>query len=161
MEVLAFLAPWVILGIGVIFVAFSGGPGRARQAYLTGGNRGFRALMPVLYVALAIAVPIVIIAARGEAVGGSGPLATREPSAQQARGKELFIQTCKTCHTLKAAGANGITGPNLDSIGSVNRQRVLNAIKNGGTGQNRMPKDLLKGPDAEAVSDYVAATAGQ
>ena len=30
MEVIAFLAPFVLLGVGIIFVAFSGGPGAAR-----------------------------------------------------------------------------------------------------------------------------------
>ena len=39
MELIFFLAPFVVLGVGVLFVAFSGGPGRARQAYLTGGRR--------------------------------------------------------------------------------------------------------------------------
>ncbi len=38
---------------------------------------------------------------------------------------------------------------------------MLNAIKNGGTGQDRMPADLLSGNDAEAVAAYVAAVAGQ
>ena len=42
MEVVAFLAPFVLLGVGVIFVAFSGGPGQAREAYLTKGGRFFR-----------------------------------------------------------------------------------------------------------------------
>jgi mono/diheme cytochrome c family protein len=38
---------------------------------------------------------------------------------------------------------------------------VLNAIENGGTGQNRMPKNLLSGDDAEAVAVYVSKVAGQ
>jgi mono/diheme cytochrome c family protein len=38
---------------------------------------------------------------------------------------------------------------------------VLNAIKNGGTGQDRMPKELLTGPDAQKVASYVAQVAGQ
>ena len=32
MNVWIFLIPWILVGLGVIFVAFSGGPGRARQA---------------------------------------------------------------------------------------------------------------------------------
>jgi mono/diheme cytochrome c family protein len=57
--------------------------------------------------------------------------------------------------------AHGVTGPNLDELGGVDKQRVLNAIKNGGTGQNRMPKNLLSGSDAQAVASYVASVAGQ
>ena len=75
MEVAGFLAVWVAIGIGVLFVAFSGGPGRARQAYLTGGNRGFRVAIPLLYLAFGAAIPALIIANREEAVGGTGTLA--------------------------------------------------------------------------------------
>ena len=39
--------------------------------------------------------------------------------------------------------------------------RVLQAIKIGGTGQKRMPAGLLEGEDAEAVAAYVTAVAGQ
>ena len=31
-----------------------------------------------------------------------------------AAGKSLFVSTCAACHTLKAAGAQGTLGPNLD-----------------------------------------------
>ena len=41
MEIVGFLAPWLLIGIGVFFVAFSGGPGAAREAYLTRGRRAF------------------------------------------------------------------------------------------------------------------------
>ena len=37
---------------------------------------------------------------------------------------------------------------------------MLNAIKNGGTGQGRMPTGLLEGEDAEEVASYVAKVAG-
>ena len=56
---------------------------------------------------------------------------------------------------------SGITGPNLDQIGPVTPNRVLNAIRIGGTGQGRMPQGLLKGSDAQAVAYYVSHVAGQ
>jgi hypothetical protein len=34
-EWLLVIVPFVVLGIGVVFVAFSGGPGAAREAYLS------------------------------------------------------------------------------------------------------------------------------
>ena len=56
--------------------------------------------------------------------------------------------------------ARGVTGPDLDEIGEVTRERVEGAIKNGGTGQGRMPAGLYEGEDARKVADYVAAVAG-
>ena len=43
----------------------------------------------------------------------------------------------------------------------MNRKRILAAISNGGTGQNRMPADLVEGENAEAVADYVSRVAGR
>jgi mono/diheme cytochrome c family protein len=161
MEWLFVLAPFVLLGVGVLFIAFSGGPGRAREAYLTGGRRAFPLIILVIYVALGVAVPAAVIASRGEAEGGVGSLRTKEPTEQLENGKTLFIANCKSCHNLDAVQATGVTGPDLDELGGLDRQRVLNAIKNGGTGQGRMPAGLLQGQDAEDVAAYVAAVAGQ
>ena len=161
MEVVAFLAPFVLLGVGVIFVAFSGGPGRAREAYLTKGGRFFRFSMVLIYVGLGLAVPALVIANREPSEGGTRPVQHVEASSQLEDGKELFRQTCATCHTLAAANAHGVTGPNLDEIGEMTEERVLQAIKIGGTGQKRMPAGLLEGEDAEDVAAYVAAVAGK
>jgi mono/diheme cytochrome c family protein len=160
-EVVGFLAPFILLGAAVIFVAFSGGPGRAREAYLTRGGRGFRVVIPLLYVALGVGVPALVIAGREEATGGTAKLEREHPSARVERGKEIFRQTCASCHSLAAVNARGITGPNLDKIGTVTKQRVLNAIRIGGTGQGRMPAGLLQGRDAEDVATFVAAVAGK
>jgi mono/diheme cytochrome c family protein len=161
MQVLFVLGPFLVLGIIVIFIAFSGSPGAAREAYLTRGGRSFTLMIVLLYVGLGVAVPAAVIAARGEAEGGVGPLRTEKASAASEEGKELFIATCKSCHTLDAVQARGVTGPNLDELGGLDRERVLNAIKNGGTGQGRMPAGLLEGRDAEEVARYVARVAGQ
>lgn len=161
MEVVAFLAPFILLGIGVIFVSFSGGPGRAREAYLTRGGGFFRFVIVVLYVGLGLAVPALIIASREPAEGGTAPLRDKEASDRLEAGKELFRQTCSGCHTLAAANARGVTGPSLDEIGEVTPDRVKNAIKIGGTGQKRMPAGLLEGDDREKVAQFVAAVAGK
>lgn len=161
MEWLLVIIPFVVLGIGVVFVAFSGGPGAAREAYLTRGRRTFPVLILVLYVGLGIAVPAAVIASREESEGAVGHLRTEEPTAQQEQGKELFIQTCKSCHTLDAVNARGVTGPDLDDLGGLDKQRVLNAIRRGGTGQGRMPSRLLQGQDAQDVAAYVSQVAGQ
>src|SRR2546423_14909473 len=115
MTIVVVLLPFVLLGIAVIFIAFSGGPGAAREAYLTRGNRLFRIAIPVLYVGLGIVVPAVVIANRSEAEGGKGPLRTASLSSKLEKGKLLFRQTCASCHSLSAVNARGLTGPNLDS----------------------------------------------
>jgi cytochrome c551 len=161
MEVLFVLAPFVVVGIGVLFIAFAGGAGAAREVYLTRGGKIFTFVIVVLYLALGVVIPAAVIAGRGEAEGGVGALRGEEPTAQEERGKELFIQNCKSCHTLDAVQATGVTGPDLDDLGGLDRQRVLNAIKNGGTGQGRMPAGVLQGEDAEDVAIYVSRVAGQ
>lgn len=160
MEVVLFLLPFVLIGIAVLFIAFSGGAGAAREAYLTRGNRAFRVAIPLLYLALGIAVPALIIASRDEAQGGTDALETEELKASAEEGKELFKSRCASCHNLDAVNARGVTGPDLDEIGEVTPDRIVNAIKNGGTGQGRMPAGLYEGEDARKVADYVAAVAG-
>jgi cytochrome c553 len=161
MEFLIVIVPFVVVGLAVIFVAFSGGPSAARDAYLTRGGRVFTYTVLTLYLALGVAVPAAVIASRGESEGGTGSLRSKGISGKLLDGKELFIQTCKSCHTLEAVNAHGVTGPNLDELGGLDKQRVLGAIKRGGTGTGQMPPGLLDGEDADAVATYVAAVAGR
>jgi mono/diheme cytochrome c family protein len=161
MAVVAFIAAFVALGIGVIFVAASGGGAAARENYLTRGRTPFRVIFPILVVVLGLAVPALVIADRKAGEGATGRLATVTPNATVKKGKDLFRSTCWSCHSLAAAGARGVTGPNLDQVGAINKARVLSAIKIGGTGQGRMPKNLLQGEDANAVAEYVSRVAGK
>ena|SRR5438067_3228286 len=157
----ALVLGFIALGTAVAFVAFSGGPSRAREAYLTRGRGFFRVAIPVLYIGLGIAVPAIVIANGGQGEGGTAGTAGKSPDKQVAKGKALFRQTCASCHSLAAVNARGITGPNLDNIGQVTKQRVLNAIRIGGTGQGRMPQGLLQGSNAQAVATFVSSVAGR
>lgn len=161
MEIVFFLVPWLLIGAGVISVSFWGGPGGARRAYLTRGSRAFAVTMTIAYIVLGVAIPGLVIANRGERAGGTDELAGEELTAQQERGKELFRETCASCHDLDAVEANGVTGPDLDTLGGLTPERVANAIQNGGTGQGRMPAGLLEGENARAVAEYVAYVAGR
>jgi cytochrome c553 len=161
MEVLIVLVPFVVTGVAVMFIAFSGGPGAAREAYLTRGGRIFTGSILLLYLALGVAVPAAVIAGRHEAEGGTGPLRTAELTPKAEMGKQLFIQNCKSCHTLEAVQAHGVTGPDLDDLAPLDKERILNAIERGGTGTGRMPPALLEGEDAEAVATYVSRVAGR
>ena len=160
MQVLLVLVPFVVAGLTVIFIAFSGGPAAAREAYLTGGRRSFRIAIPLIYIGVRRRG-----ARRGDRLargvrGRGGRARTEALSDQQKEGKRLFRETCWSCHNLDAVGAQGVTGPDLDDLG-LDRQRVLNAIRRGGTGDGRMPAGLLQGQDAQHVADYVARVAGQ
>ena len=164
MDIVGFLIPWILVGLGVIFVAFWGGPGGAREAYLTGGRRVFTFAIVIVYLGVGIAVPAVVIASRGDREGNSAQLEgkkLRNAGGDIRRGRTLFIESCAACHNLNAVNARGVTGPDLDNIGTVTPARVLHAIKIGGTGQNRMPANLLQGANAKAVADFVAAVAGK
>lgn len=161
MNVVFFLVPWILIGIGVLYMAFTGGPSKAREAYLTRGSGFFRVLLPIIYVGVGLAVPLLVIGGQKEGTASVGNLAHEEPSAKLEEGKVLFRQTCASCHNLDAVNARGVTGPDLDEIGAVNDKRILSAIEKGGTGQGRMPAALLAGEDAAAVAAFVAKTAGK
>jgi len=164
MEIVGFLAPWLLIGLAVIFISFSGGPGRARENYLTRGSGAFAVIIVLVYIGIGVAIPAVVIASRGTREGNSSTLAQktlRDSSGDIQKGKVLFSESCAACHNLDAVNARGVTGPDLDKIGNVTPGRVLSAIKIGGTGQKRMPANLLQGTNAKAVADFVSATAGK
>jgi|SRR5215218_123751 len=164
MEVVAFILPFALLGGLVLFVAFSGGPGAAREAYLTRGSRLFKVSMIFIFVVFGALVPALVLANKGEEAGAVGALRSEDLSGSEQNGKDLFRQQCASCHSLAAVNARGVTGPNLDDIGIAEgkdgQTRVLNAIKNGGTGQKRMPAGLLQGEEAQDVAEYVSKVAG-
>jgi hypothetical protein len=164
MAIIGFVIPWILIGIGVIFVSFSGGPGAAREAYLTRGRRVFGALIVLAYIGLGITIPAVVLADRGAREGNDAQLSQqvlRDQPADIAFGRQLFIENCASCHNLDAVNARGVTGPDLDKIGNVTPARVASAIKIGGTGDGRMPAGLLQGENATAVARYAARVAGK
>jgi mono/diheme cytochrome c family protein len=178
MATIALVLAFIAIGVAVAFVAFSGGPSQAREAYLTKGRRGFRVIIPIIYIGLGIAVPALVLANNAPVEGASGSLASKQSTKEFREGKELFRNTCWSCHSLEAAGAQGVTGPSLDDIGPVDEKRILNAIRIGGTGDGRMPANLLSGAcdldeveachapgeeptDAELVARYIEKVAGR
>src|SRR5919112_2017535 len=129
MATAAFVVGFLALGAAVAYVAFWGGPGGARQAYLTRGRRGFKIAIPILYIALGIAIPALVLAGGEASEGSQGSLASKEADSDFNKGRDLFRGGCWSCHTLKAAGAHGVTGPNLDELPNVTEGRVKSAIE--------------------------------
>ena len=152
---------FVIAGAAVIFIAYTGGLGAAREAYLTRGNTFFKVAMVLVYVGIGIAIPAVVIAGGDTKKGSTGALAHEPAEGKIDEGKTLFQNTCAACHSLGAVNARGVTGPDLDEVGQMSEKRVLDAIEKGGTGQRKMPANLLQGEAAEAVAAYVTEVAGR
>ncbi len=159
MNVALFLAPWLAIGVAVLWVAFRGGPRRAARQSGGGRGTGLRIAVPLVYIVLGLAIPGLIIASRDDDAEATRALVSTDPDQQ--RGKLLFRQNCASCHTLGAVGARGVTGPSLDGLGVVDERRVASAIKVGGSGENLMPAGLLEGAEARAVARFVAANAGR
>jgi mono/diheme cytochrome c family protein len=86
------------------------------------------------------------------------------------QGKKLFLGEgrCGGCHTLQDAGSKGMVGPNLDDAFRRSKEEgykrstiqnvVLDQIRFP-TSVSGMPRNLVKGQDAENVAAYVARCA--
>ncbi|MFT3864901.1 MAG: cytochrome c [Solirubrobacterales bacterium] len=98
-----------------------------------------------------------------EGTTGTAPGAEAETpgeSAPEAEGKEIFVSTCATCHTLKAAGASGEVGPNLDEL-EPDLATVEHQVINGGGGMAAFGKEkILSKTEVKAVATYVSSVAG-
>jgi mono/diheme cytochrome c family protein len=74
-------------------------------------------------------------------------------------GKQIFASNCASCHTLKAAGATGTVGPNLDQL-KPTEPVVERQVTNGG---GTMPafKGTLTPAEIKAVAAFVSSNAGK
>lgn len=160
---LLFVLAFVLLGLTVVFLAMRSGPRQkaGRPGTPSRGNRRVVAIgVTLAALAFGIGVPAAVIAANSgsqsrQATGGV------ELTAFQQKGRRLYAGNCSTCHTLASANSVGRVGPNLDTIRPP-KALVVNAIKLGrARGMGQMPVGLLDGRDAEAVSEFVAVTAGR
>jgi mono/diheme cytochrome c family protein len=163
MTTLIFVLVWVLLGLGLLFVALSGGRRGAGERLMSTG-RGARRAAAVLFllalILLGAGVPAAVIAAVSN--NNSVPEANvTDLTASEQHGRELFGRRCVNCHTLKASNAIAEIGPNLDQLRPP-KALVLDAIKNGrANGNGQMAANLYTGEDAEDVANYVAKAVGQ
>jgi len=112
----------------------------------------------------AVAAVLGVLAALLAAGCGTGGIVT---SGDQTKGKALFQAKCGGCHTLAAAGTNGTIGPNLDEAFASDRKQGFEQVtiqqvvrQQISLASGKMPADLVQGNNADAVSAFVAATAG-
>jgi len=99
------------------------------------------------------------VAAYVAAVAGQSGAEATPPSELGTDGQTIFKAECASCHTLKAAGASGTVGPNLDQAAPP-VDRVRTQVENGG---GVMPafKGTLGDEQIQAVAQYVADNAGK
>jgi cbb3-type cytochrome c oxidase subunit III len=89
------------------------------------------------------------------------PGSMKPPAAAANDGKSIFATNCSSCHTLKAAGATGTVGPNLDTLKpALTLDVVKHQVENGG---GAMPpfKGTLTPKQIDAVAKFVTDNAGK
>ena len=169
-----FILFWVVLGLGLFFVAVRGGLGGARatlQRQTHGARKAAGGIFAIIYLGFGVALPVVLLV--GNHANANGQVGGIKLTAAEKTGRELFGEHCAVCHTLAAANAAGKVGPNLDTI-QAPRELVLHTIENGCLqnppstsspqtclGQGTMPAGIIQGKDAQDVADFVAKVAGK
>lgn len=112
-----------------------------------------RALAVISWAAAAL---VVVLLFAGPTLIG----AKKSSAAGQTSGSAVFASAgCSGCHTLKAAGAGGTIGPNLDQL-RPSAAAVSAIVRSGG---GAMPAFSGKLSDAQvaAVASYVSTVAGR
>ena len=114
---------------------------------------------------LGVATAVVVSACGTEKINADNP----NPQSAVHQGAVLFHERCGGCHTLKAAATHGSAssafqkertdGPDLD-FRKESVQDVLFAIRNGGFSGSIMPANVVVGPDAQKVAEFVSKYAG-
>jgi mono/diheme cytochrome c family protein len=164
--VIAFFILCAVVAVAVYLAAAGGSrretlPGESRLA-----NRTVL-LVVVLTFAFGLVVPVLVLVKNGESQASTA--VGVHLSSKEVKGRELFVDACAICHTLKATNSVGRIGPILDKVvpevsGASFKARkalVLTTILEGrALGLGNMPKRLYEGPQAEAVAEFVAAVAG-
>jgi mono/diheme cytochrome c family protein len=168
-----FIAFWVIVALGVFFIALRGGlrgAGAPVRRSSFAARRAGLTLFAVIVAAFGIALPLVLLI--GNHTNANGQVGGYKLSPAEKAGRELFGVHCAVCHTLAAANAIAKVGPNLDTIQPTERL-VLHTITYGclqspppGSqenclGEGTMPADIIQGQQAVDVAKFVAKVAGR
>jgi mono/diheme cytochrome c family protein len=114
-------------------------------------------------------VALAVLAVGAVAVSGCGTT-----TADEARGRTLFVQKCGVCHVLAEAGTSAQAGPNLDdafaaareageggkTIEGIVKAQVENPRPSTDNPAVSMPADIVSGQDLDDVAAYVGTWAG-
>jgi mono/diheme cytochrome c family protein len=169
-----FVAFWVILGLGVFWLAMRGGvtaPRRPARPPSYAARRLTGVTFVILYIGFGIAIPLGFLI--GNHANANGQVGGYKLTAAEKQGRLLFGRHCAVCHTLAAANAIGKVGPNLDTI-KPSESLVLHTIEHGCLqspppgdaaqsclSQGTMPPNIVQGQEATDVARFVAQVAGR
>ena len=143
-----------------------------RSATFPDRGVGWYVALGLLFFVAMISAVLVFGKEKQEAAAGTEPTPTASTPAtttpapappatgDATAGKAVFTSAgCSGCHTLKAAGATGTIGPNLDQL-KPPFARVKLQVENGG---GPMPafKNTLTAKQIDDVSTYVVSVAGK
>lgn len=167
MQTTLFILAWAVAAVAVVAIGFRASRGDGAD----GGPRALgkvpfalRAAIGLVALAAIVGMPILLTASASDRVPGGAGTYTVDSNAELREGRQIFRETCASCHTLSAAGARGSYGPNLDALGLSGEKsvaRIEAALKKGGATGMQMPKNLIEGEDAKLVSEYIAAVAAK
>jgi mono/diheme cytochrome c family protein len=110
-------------------------------------------------VKLRLTVAAVLVAFVAGCGGSSGDSKDSNAPATASGGEKIFSDNCSTCHTLKAAGASGKVGPDLDMLRP--GPDLVTAQVNSGGGAMPSFKGKLSDDQIKQVADYVSGVAGK
>lgn len=168
MNALLFILIWVALAALVFFGAFHVTRDKEAKPEYKGSLGGGKIAVVLGALLLVVAIPAVVLTQSNDRLPSGAGTFTLKSSTSERDGRVIFRETCASCHTLSAANARGVYGPNLDdrfgtpgADPNANAAQIEVAIKTGGVTGKQMPKALLDGPDAKLVAQYVAAVAGR
>jgi cytochrome c6 len=119
-----------------------------------------RVLAPLTWLAAAFAVVVLFVGPEliGAKKSSAAPAATGGGGAPPSGAQVFSSAGCGGCHTLKAAGSSGTTGPNLDSLKP--SAAAVAAIVRSGAGVMPSFSSRLSGAQIQAVAQYVSSSAG-
>ncbi len=173
LAVYLFAAFWVVLALGLFFIGARGGLGGARASLQTqtrGGRKALTLIFVFVYAVFGVVIPALILT--GNHANANAQVGGIRLTSAEKQGRTLFGQHCGVCHTLAASNSVGKVGPNLDTLRPP-ASLVANTIANGCLqnpppnsnetclGYGTMPANLLAGPQAQDVAQFVARVAGQ
>lgn len=168
-----FIAFWVVLGLGLFFMASRRGSAAevAVQPPAPRSRQLLRLLTIVIYVGFGVALPLVVLT--GNHTNANAQVGGIKLTAAEKSGRELFGQHCAVCHTLAAANAIGKVGPNLDqiqpSVSLVEHTIQYGCLQNPNSseasetclGEGTMPSGIVQPRQASQIAQFVARVAGK
>jgi mono/diheme cytochrome c family protein len=169
MNALILVFVWVGLALAVLLGAmYLTRDKDAKPTYKGSLDGGAKIVIALGAIFLVVGLPAAVLSKASDRVPSGAGTYTLNSSTQEQDGLVIFRSTCASCHSLSAANARGVYGPNLDTTlyspggdPKATATRVEGAIKTGGVTGKQMPAGLLSGEDSKLVANYVASVVGK